>query len=91
MGKFDQASRERIFRYMQAFVTGDIHGLLEPLKEMGAIPDHVRIEDVEHDLADLYAPFFTSAYRDIRYEEIFPAFMRKAARHGWALPREFIV
>jgi len=89
MGKFDQASRERIFRYMQAFVIGDIHGLLEPLKEMGAIPDHVRIEDVEHDLADLYAPFFTSAYRDIRYEEIFPAFMRKAARHGWALPREF--
>ncbi len=89
MGKFDEASRERILRYMRAFVRGDIHGLLEPLKEMGAIPAEVRIEDVEHDLADLYAPFFTSAYRDIRYEEIFPAFMRKAAQHGWALPREF--
>ena len=89
MGKFDDASRMRILRYMQAFVTGDVTGLLEPLKEMGVIPKDVRIEEVRHDLADLYAPFFTKAYRDIRYEEIFPAFMRKAARHGWELPREF--
>ena len=89
MGKFDAASRDRIFRYMQAFVTADVAGLVAPLQEMGAIPAGTRVEDVIHDLEELYAPFFTRHYRDIRYEEIFPAFMRRAARHGWSFPREF--
>ncbi len=89
MGKFDDASRDRIFRYMRAFVTADVPGLVGPLQEMGAIPAGTRVEDVTKDLQELYAPFFTNNYRDIRYEEIFPAFMRRAARHGWSFPREF--
>jgi len=89
MGKFDAVSRDRIFRYLQAFVTADVAGLVKPLQEMGAIPPDTRVEDVIHDLEALYAPFFTRNYRDIRYHEIFPAFMRRAARHGWSFPREF--
>jgi predicted unusual protein kinase regulating ubiquinone biosynthesis (AarF/ABC1/UbiB family) len=89
MGKFDLASRDRIFRYMRAFVTADVRGLVAPLQEMGSIPHDTPTDDIIHDLEELYAPFFTSAYKDIKYEEIFPAFMRRAARHGWQLPREF--
>jgi ubiquinone biosynthesis protein len=88
-GKFDAASRGRIFRYMQAFAIADVQGLVGPLQEMGAIPAGTPVEEVIHDLRALYAPFFTRNYRDIRYEEIFPAFMRGAARHGWSFPREF--
>jgi predicted unusual protein kinase regulating ubiquinone biosynthesis (AarF/ABC1/UbiB family) len=91
IGRFDDAQRLQILRYILSFTARDFRGLADLMVEMGAAPPTVDRENFARDMDAAFAPLLEKSIADIRYEEVLPTILRGALRYDVRLPREFIL
>jgi predicted unusual protein kinase regulating ubiquinone biosynthesis (AarF/ABC1/UbiB family) len=91
IGRFSEAQRHMVMRYILSFAAQDFEGLARTLVEMGSAPPHVDIEAFGRDLEDTYSPLLTMNLADIPYGDMIAKSTRTALRYGVTLPREFLL
>ncbi|MGM0576274.1 MAG: ABC1 kinase family protein [Myxococcota bacterium] len=91
IGRFDDAQRQQVMRYVLAFAAQDYEALADVMIEIGAVKEDVDREGLIRDLEQLYAPLLDKTMSQIHYDQILPGATRVAYRHGLTLPREFLL
>lgn len=92
IGRFDNAQRHQVLRYILAFNAQDYESLADIMAEMGAVGEvpidrPVFIADLER----VYSPLIEKTMSDIKYEEVLPQITQVAYRYGIKLPSEFLL
>ena len=91
VGRFDQAQRMMVLRYLLSFSAEDYRELAVILVEMGAADRDVDMDALEQDLARVYSPLLSHSLADIDYGRMLPDLIANARKHGLAMPQEFIL
>jgi aarF domain-containing kinase len=91
IGRFDDAQRRQVIRYVLAFAAQDYDALAEVMIQIGAMDEDIDTPKLVADLKRVYGPLLTKSVGELRYDEILPEATRVAYRYGIKLPREFLL
>ena len=91
IGRFSDAQRHMVMKYILSFAATDFEGLARTLVEMGSAPAHVDIPAFGRDLEETYSPLLTMNLADIQYGDMITKSTRTALKYGVTLPREFLL
>ncbi|MCB9728328.1 MAG: AarF/ABC1/UbiB kinase family protein [Deltaproteobacteria bacterium] len=91
VGRFNDAERHAVMRYVLAFAAKDYEALANVIIELGAVRDSIDRAGLVRDLEAVYSPLLDKTMSEIRYEEIMPEATRVAYRYGITLPGEFLL
>jgi predicted unusual protein kinase regulating ubiquinone biosynthesis (AarF/ABC1/UbiB family) len=91
IGRFTDAQRHTVMRYVLAFAAKDYDALADVIIEIGAVHASVDRAGLVRDLCALYSPLVDMAMSEIRYEDLLPEATRVSYRHGIMLPSEFLL
>jgi predicted unusual protein kinase regulating ubiquinone biosynthesis (AarF/ABC1/UbiB family) len=91
IGRFTDAQRHTVMRYVLAFAAKDYEALADVMIEIGAVNASVDRAGLVRDLSALYSPLVDMSMSEIRYEDLLPEATRVSYRHGITLPSEFLL
>lgn len=93
IGRFTNAQRHQVMRYVLAFSAKDYEALADVMVEIGAVTANKGLnkDELVSDLERVYGPLVEKNLADIRYEELLPDITKVAYRYGITLPSEFLL
>ncbi len=93
VGRFDETQRMNAMSFMVSLAMRDFGRFADLVLEMTP-PEAAATVDKEvlaTDLEGAYGPLVSMSMADLNYQEVLPAIMRTAMRHGLKFPQEFIL